>query len=147
MAQLFTSIALDPAVRGRLIATLSGLHAERPLSAADPRDAVGRLQGALDALGLDAVRIRGAVGHAGVEVDHVWLAVRSGPGGPWVLDAAFPLHQPTFLAALSGYVAGTTTREELDAIARRSRIEDRVIGELPARTTYRGRPYWGTSAN
>lgn len=134
-------------MRAPLVSCLTDVHARQPLLPDNPRDAVARVDAHLDRFGVVAVRIRGTVSLSGVEVDHVWLAARVGDGLPWVLDPAFPLHAPAFIACLAGYVAGTTTRSRLAEIAALTRIEDRVIGEVPIAAVYRGSPYWGRSVN
>lgn len=151
MRMIYTSRPLDPSLRRPLVKVLAKVHADHPLLPSDPRGAAARVADILVRLGLNAVVIRGRLGLAAVEIDHVWLAVsddrHDAAPTPWVLDAVFPLHEPAFLGSLPGYVAGTTSREELSALAAAARIEDRVLGELPPHTVYWATPGWGNSAN
>jgi hypothetical protein len=146
MVTTFRSTPLDQQLRGPLLALLAAAHARKPLRPDDPRDAAARVIDGLRAMGLPAIRIRGTVSWRGVDVDHVWLAVGGDPA-PWVLDAAFPLHAPTFAAALAGWVAGTISSADLAAAAVPTRIEDRVIGTVPEPAVYRGRPVLGSTWN
>ncbi|CAN5856566.1 hypothetical protein BH24ACT15_BH24ACT15_19950 [soil metagenome] len=151
MRKIFASSPLEPSLREPLVKGLAQVHADHPLLPNDPRGAAARVAGLLDRLGWSAVVTRGRLGLAAVEIDHVWLAVSSDRDhtepAPWVLDAVFPLHEPSFLGSLPGYVAGTTSREELSALAAAARIEDRVLGEFPPDAVYWGTPGWGGSAN
>ncbi|HUG86029.1 MAG TPA: hypothetical protein VMM13_15810 [Euzebya sp.] len=139
-SEVFASIELDLDLREMLLDRLALSHAEHPFAADDPRGVVARVMTDVGDLGLDAVRIRGTVSVAGVEVDHVWLAVAGRPH--WVLDASFPLLEPTFVSMLASYVAGTTSAAELAAIAVGQGVDRRVLGAIPPAATYRGQPYW-----
>lgn len=143
----FGSVDLDRSLRLVLLDRLGAAHAAQPLAADDPRGTAGRVSAHVAELGLQVERIRGTVSVAGVEVDHVWLAVRTdggGPAGRWVLDAAFPLLDPSFVGLLASWVAGTTSTAELAAIAAGSGVDQRVLGRIPARATYRGHPVWSS---
>ena len=145
-SETFSSVELDLDLRGTVVQRLAVAHAARPFAADDPRDVVVRVGGHVAELGLEAVRIRGTVSVAGVEVDHVWLAV-AGPHQRWVLDASFPLLAPDFVGLLAGYVAGTTTSAELAAIGARLGVEQRILGAFPPAASYRGQPYWSARRN
>lgn len=140
----FGSVELDRPLRMVLLDRLAAAHAEQPLAADDPRGTAGRVSTHVTELGLQVERIRGTVSVAGVEVDHVWLAVRADGDGPdrWVLDAAFPLLDPSFVGLLAGWVAGTTSTAELAASAAGAGVDRRVLGRIPDRATYRGQPVW-----
>lgn len=144
-SEVFTSIDLDRDLRQMLVHRLTRSHAEQPFAADDPRGVAARVMADVGELGLDAVRIRGTVSVAGVEVDHVWLAVAGHPH--WVLDASFPLLEPAFVGMLASYVAGMTSSAELAAIAARQGVEQRVLGAIPPAATYRGQPYWSGGRN
>lgn len=146
MTTVFTSAPLDAGLEGALLERLRADHHVRPLGADDPRAVATRVAVHLADLGVVATRFRGAVSWAGVEVDHVWLAVAL-PSGPAVLDAAFPLHVPDFAAALAGYVAGLVSGAELAVLAARAPVEARVFGTFPPRAAYRGQPVWGSGRN
>ncbi len=146
MATVYSSTSLSPGLLDRLLVVLGDAHRERPLLPDAPRDVVHRAEARMATVGLRSVRIRGTVSYAGVEVDHVWLAVSDDSHTPFVVDAAFPLHVRAFAEALAGYVAGTVTSADLVAVAEGTRLEDRVIGSFPAVAGYRGQPYWGLVA-
>lgn len=138
--QVFGSLTLNQSLRDQLLTGLEDVHAVRPLLPDDPRDTVLRVTPLLQDMGLQTTRIRGVVCLGGVEVDHVWLAVGT---SSWVLDASFPLHSGAFVSLLPGYVAGTTSRQELSCAAAQTSVRDRVVANLPSRVQYRGSPYWG----
>lgn len=143
----FGSVDLDRSLRLILLDRLGAVHAEQPLAADDPRATAGRVTAHVAELGLRVERIRGTVSMAGVEVDHVWLAVRArgrGTADRWVLDAAFPLLDPSFVGLLASWVAGTTSTAELATMAAGAGVDQRVLGRIPSRATYRGLPVWSS---
>lgn len=142
----FGSTALDPRWRRRILPPLDALHAAAPFTPRDPRDGLRRAGLVVEQVGLEVVTIRGTVAIAGVEVDHVWLAVTDGEGAPWVLDPSFPLHDRAFTALLPGYVAGDVSLDDLHLAAARSALSQRVVGTFPDGTGYRGQPVWGSRA-
>jgi hypothetical protein len=80
---------------------------------------------------------RGGVELVGTEVDHVWLVVDD-----LVIDLAFPLFAPTFRSLLPRFVAGEIEALELEHAAAEAGIDERVLGVLPPRVRYIGRPVW-----
>jgi hypothetical protein len=141
---VFRSTALPDDVAARVVPRLADAHRLTPFSPLDPRDATRRVAGICAEAGLTCTVIRGGVDLAGVEVDHVWLAVAPPgiAGGAWVVDAAFPLFADDFVTVLRGYVAGDAEAEDLLRIAAQAGLEHRVVGRFPAPVRYRGRPVW-----
>jgi hypothetical protein len=88
-------------------------------------------------IGLAARLYRGGVELTGIEVDHVWLGVDD-----LVIDLAFPLFAADFRSLLPRFVAGEVEAEELELVAACAGIDDRVLGVLPPRVRYVGRPVW-----
>lgn len=146
----FTSHPLPPALDAALRERFAAAHARSPFSPLDTRQAARRAARIAGQLGLAATIFRGGLDLRGVEVDHVWIAAVSTPGrdpdlggqGPFVLDAAFPLFAPDFVAALRSYVAGDGTREDLAGAAENSPLDERVLGVFPAPMRYLGVPVW-----
>lgn len=116
---------------------LAELHGAEPFTAVDPRDAVRRARGVAEALGIDATVYRGALDLQGSEVDHVWVNVDG-----CVIDVAFPLFVPDFIAVLRRFVVGDAEAADLDAVAAPAGLDQRVLGEFPAPLRYRGEPVW-----
>lgn len=139
----FDSTDLVPELRDALVPLLRDAHDTEPFTPRDPRAGTRRALSLVESVGLSAITIRGAVDVAGVEVDHIWLAVADDAGDPWVLDPAFPLHQRSFVSMLGGYVAGVLSADDLAAAAAGAGLDDRVVGRFPRGTTYRGEPVWG----
>lgn len=139
---LFTSAELPVRWREALLPALEAAHRREPFSPRDPREGLRRATTLAQAVGLEAIMIRGGLATRGVEVDHVWLAVGTADAGPWVLDPSFPLHHRAFLDLLGGYVAGDLTIEQLVRAADVAAFADRVVGAFPPEATYRGEPVW-----
>lgn len=145
----FHSRALPGALDKRVRARLDAAHRDQPFSPLDTREAARRAAAIVADLGLQATIYRGGLDLRGVEVDHIWLAAsafaaqdRVDEFAPFVVDAAFPLFSPAFVAALRRFVAGDGTREELAAAAEGSAVDDRVLGVFPAPMRYLGAPVW-----
>jgi hypothetical protein len=139
------TLPADVATDLRLL--LAGAHSTTPFSSADVRATVNRVRLLLADLPVRATVYRGGLDLAGVEVDHVWLALSGEP--PWpgpgvVLDAAFPLLDDDFVGVLRCFVAGDADPEALDAAAARTDVTARVVGVFPARMRYLGRPVWSS---
>ena len=94
-------------------------------------------RGSCSAIGCDVVTYRGGLLLAGVEVDHVWLAVDGR-----VLDAAFPLFVEDFVHVLRGWVAGDRPESDLVAAAEGAGVDARVLGRFPVHARYVGAPVW-----
>jgi hypothetical protein len=141
---VFRSTPLPQDVAARLVPRLATAHRRAPFSPLDPRDAARRVAAICADAGLSCTVIRGGVDLAGVEVDHVWLAVAPAVAGTgaWVVDAAFPLFAADFVDVLRGYVAGDAEAEDLVRVAASAGLEHRVVGRFPAPVRYRGRPVW-----
>lgn len=133
----FRSRALPEPATAALRTLVDRAHDTEPFSPARPRAAARRVGVLASEVGLAARLYRGGVELAGAEVDHVWLAVDD-----VVIDLAFPLFAPAFRQALPAFVAGEVEQDELESIAARSGIDDRVLGLLPPRVRYVGSPVW-----
>jgi hypothetical protein len=112
-------------------------HGKAPFSAVDPRDAARRAAGIAEALGLDSTVYRGALDLHGAEIDHVWVDVDG-----CVIDVAFPLFVPSFIAVLRRFVVGDADTTDLAEAALGAGLEQRVLGEFPDPLRYRGEPVW-----
>jgi hypothetical protein len=112
-------------------------HAQEPFSPLRPRAAARRVGALASEIGMSAHLYRGGVELTGIEVDHVWLAVDD-----LVIDLAFPLFAPTFRSLLPPFVAGEIEAVELELAAATAGIDERVLGVLPPRVRYVGRPVW-----
>jgi hypothetical protein len=112
-------------------------HAQEPFSPLRPRAAARRVGALASEIGMPAHLYRGGVELTGTEVDHVWLAVND-----LVIDLAFPLFADTFRSLLPRFVAGEIEAVELEQAAAMAGIDDRVLGVLPPRVRYVGRPVW-----
>jgi hypothetical protein len=102
-----------------------------------PRAAARRVGALASEIGMSAHLYRGGVELTGTEVDHVWLAVND-----LVIDLAFPLFAPSFRSLLPRFVAGEIEAVELEHAAATAGIDERVLGVLPPRVRYVGRPVW-----
>lgn len=116
---------------------LAQAHAEDPFSPARPRATARRVGALASGIGFGARLYRGGVDVCGAEVDHVWLGI-----GDVVIDVAFPLFVPAFRRLLPRFVAGEVEADELESAAAQAGIDERVLGVLPPRTRYIGRPVW-----
>lgn len=134
---VFDSRPLPSRLIDAIAQRLAVAHAAEPFSPLEPRQAVRRVSEMLERVGEDPVVYRGALGLVGVEVDHLWLAVRG-----HVIDVAFPLLREEFLTVLPGYVAGDVPAEALLAAADDAGLEARVLGSFPREVRYLGRPVW-----
>lgn len=112
-------------------------HAQEPFSPLRPRAAARRVGALASEIGMSAHLYRGGVELTGTEVDHVWLAVDD-----LVIDLAFPLFAPAFRSLLPRFVAGEIEAVELEQVAAMTGIDERVLGVLPPRVRYIGRPVW-----
>jgi hypothetical protein len=112
-------------------------HAQEPFSPLRPRAAARRVGALASEIGMSAHLYRGGVELTGIEVDHVWLAVDN-----LVIDLAFPLFAPDFRSLLPRFVAGEIEAVELEQAAASAGIDKRVLGVLPPRVRYVGRPVW-----
>jgi hypothetical protein len=112
-------------------------HAQEPFSPLRPRAAARRVGALATEIGMSAHLYRGGVELTGIEVDHVWLAVDN-----LVIDLAFPLFAPDFRSLLPRFVAGEIEAVELEQAAATAGIDKRVLGVLPPRVRYVGRPVW-----
>ena len=112
-------------------------HAQEPFSPLRPRAAARRVGALASEIGMSAHLYRGGVELTGIEVDHVWLAVDN-----LVIDLAFPLFAPDFRSLLPRFVAGEIEAVELEQAAATAGIDKRVLGVLPPRVRYVGRPVW-----
>lgn len=139
---VFASTALPPQLAEALGARLAASSAQRPFSPLDVREAARRCVAILAGLGARATVFRGGLDLRGAEVDHLWVAV----DGAAVLDAAFPLHSPTFVDVLRRFVAGDARPEELEAAAPGG-LDGRVLGLIPPTMSYRGAPVWSARAS
>lgn len=133
----FPSGALPDPDGQTLRALLHRAHQKDPFSPLRPRAAARRVGALASEIGLSANLYRGGLELTGIEVDHVWLAV-----GDLVVDLAFPLFEPAFRDLLPRFVAGEIEAVELEKVAARTGIETRVLGVLPPRVRYVGRPVW-----
>lgn len=133
----FPSGALPDPDGQALRALLHRAHQKDPFSPLRPRAAARRVGALASEIGLSANLYRGGLELTGIEVDHVWLAV-----GDLVVDLAFPLFEPAFRDLLPRFVAGEIEAVELEKVAARTGIETRVLGVLPPRVRYVGRPVW-----
>lgn len=141
-SHLFASVQLPQRWRDTLLPALESAHQRDPFSPRDPREGLRRATALAQAVGLEAIMIRGGLATRGVEVDHVWLAVGTADAGPWVLDLSFPLHHRSFLELLGGYVAGDLDLDQLVRVADHATFADRVLGAFPNEAAYRGEPVW-----
>lgn len=116
---------------------LDEAHRDVPFSAVDPRTAARRAVAIAELLGLEATLYRGALDLQGSEVDHVWVDLDG-----CVIDVAFPLFVPSFIAVLRRFVAGDAEASDLDAVAEHAGLDDRVLGRFPSPLRYRGEPVW-----
>lgn len=121
----------------RLRKLLLRAHAQEPFSPLRPRAAARRVGALASEIGMSAHLYRGGVELTGTEVDHVWLAVND-----LVIDLAFPLFVPDFRSLLPRFVAGEIEAVELEQAAATAGIDERVLGVLPPRVRYVGRPVW-----
>ena len=137
MAPIAFSSRPLPETISPLRSRLDEAHRSSPFSAVDPRDAARRTADIAEALGLEATMCRGALDLAGSEIDHVWVDVDG-----CVIDVAFPLFVPSFIAVLRRFVAGDADGSDLDAAAGSTGLEQRVLGEFPPPLRYRGEPVW-----
>lgn len=133
----FVSRPLPAHLERRLREALTAGHRREPFSPGDTRDAVRRvveLGAGLDA----AARVfRGGLDLRGHEVDHVWVSFDG-----VVVDAAYPLHDPTFVDTLRRFVAGELEAGALDKAADGSDMTDRILGVFPEPVRYIGSPVW-----
>ena len=133
----FTSRALPQPGGAALRALLRRAHTQEPFSPLRPRAAARRVGALAAEIGLSARLYRGGVELTGIEVDHVWLGVDD-----IVIDLAFPLFAADFRSLLPRFVAGEVEGDELELAAASAGIDDRVLGVLPPRVRYLGRPVW-----
>ena len=116
---------------------LAEAHRTAPFSAVDPRAAARRAVEIAGTLGLEARVCRGSLDLHGSEVDHVWVDLHG-----CVIDVAFPLFVPSFIAVLRRFVTGEAETADLDAVAGQTGLSERVLGEFPSPLRYRGEPVW-----
>ena len=133
----FLSRALPDPGGQMLRELLHGAHQQDPFSPLRPRADARRVGALASEVGLPAHLYRGCLELTGIEVDHVWLAVDD-----LVIDLAFPLFEPGFRDLLPRFVAGEIEAVELETAAARAGVEARVLGVLPPRVRYVGRPVW-----
>jgi hypothetical protein len=133
----FPSGALPDPDGQMLRALLHRAHEEDPFSPLRPRAAARRVGALAGEIGLSAHLYRGGLELTGIEVDHVWLALDD-----LVIDLAFPLFEPAFRELLPRFVAGEIEAVELEKVAARTGVDARVLGVLPPRVRYVGRPVW-----
>ncbi len=127
---------LGPRLRG----SLASAHAERPFAPTDPRRAARRVLRIAARLGMEASVYRGGLDVGGAEVDHVWVVVDDR-----VIDPAFPLFAPRFVASVRAFVAGDLEPADLERCAHPYSVRWRVIGDFPEECRYVGQPFWGSS--
>lgn len=133
----FRSRPLPGSVSESLRERLQAAHGVEPFRAVDPRHAAKRAIGILDGLGFEATVYRGSLDLEGSEVDHVWVNLDGR-----VIDVAFPLLVPRFVEVLRDFVVGDAQAADLDDVAARASLDERVLGEFPSRLRYRGEPVW-----
>lgn len=136
----FHSQPLPGRVATALRTRLEEAHRRVAFSALDPRHAARRAAGIAEDLGLGATVIRGGLDLDGTEVDHLWLDVEG-----CVLDVAFPVFLPDFVALLRDFVAGHAEPAALAQVADAAELDHRVLGEFPTPLRYRGQPIWSAS--
>jgi hypothetical protein len=125
----------------QLTAALSAEHARRPFSPIIPRDAAQRVASLATKFGLEATVYRGSLDVGAAELDHLWVVIADR-----VVDAAFPLRSPRFVAAIRAYVAGDLDDDTLERLAHPYSVTWRVVGEFPDDVSYVGRPVWGAGS-
>jgi hypothetical protein len=133
----FQSRPLPDRVATALQQRLGDAHSRQPFSALDPRRAARRVSTIAEQMGLSPTVVRGALDLDGTEVDHLWLDVEGR-----VVDVAFPLFVPSFVAVLRQWVIGEADGEQLAGAAEDATLEQRVLGEFPPPLRYRGAPVW-----
>lgn len=133
----FSSGTLPNPAGTTLRALVHRAHAQEPFSPLRPRAAARRVGALASTIGMPVHLYRGGVELTGIEVDHVWLAVDD-----LVIDLAFPLFAPSFCSLLPRFVAGEIEAIELEQAAATMGIDERVLGVLPPRVRYVGRPVW-----
>lgn len=133
----FRSQPLPTDAATQLRRRLTQTHLQEPFSALDPRRAAQRTTSIARELGLEVTLYRGALDLMGTEVDHVWIDFQGR-----VIDVAFPLFVPSFVAVLRDFVVGDAQPADLDTAAAGAGLEDRVLGEFPKPMQYRGEPVW-----
>lgn len=145
----FHSRALPGALGEQVRVRLAAAHRDQPFSPLHTRLAARRAAAIMAEVGMTATVYRGGLDLRGVEVDHVWLAAsaaaaddRHDEDAPFVVDAAFPLFSPAFVAALRRFVAGDGEAEELAAAAEGAALDDRILGVFPPAVRYLGAPVW-----
>ena len=116
---------------------LTQTHLREPFSALDPRRAAQRTTLIAKELGLEMTLYRGSLDLLGSEVDHVWIDFQGR-----VIDVAFPLFVPAFVAVLRDFVVGDAEPADLDSAAAGASLDERVLGEFPKPMQYRGAPVW-----
>jgi len=140
---VFQSRPVPPPLAEILLIRLEEAHRAEPFSALDPRRTVHRVARIVGQLGVPATVYRGGLDLRGAEIDHLWLAaIPLLPGAPLVLDVAFPLFAERFIERLRRFVAGDATPAELDRIASRASVRQRVVGLFPEPVRYLGAPVW-----
>ena len=139
----FRSHPLPAGLEAALLDRLRSAHTEQPFTPLEPRRAARRVAEIVAEFDLDATLYRGGLDLRGVEVDHVWLAVNpSDVATSFVVDAAFPLFSPPFVAELRRFVCGDASREDLAVVAEDAPVDDRVLGVFPPPVHYLGAPVW-----
>lgn len=117
---------------------LAAAHASQPFSPAETREVARRVTEVAERLGLRPSVYRGALDVGGAAVDHVWVVVDER-----VVDAAFPLFAPTFVASIRAFVAGEIGEDDLERSAHSYSLRYRVVGDFPVTYRYVGLPVWG----
>ena len=149
MTTVFQPRPLPAPVARTVHECLRAAHRQRPFSSADPRETARRVTALLADLPVVTRVYRGALDLRGIEVDHVWVALAGpAPDGEassaetYVLDAAFPLFEESFVELLRQFVLGETTAEQLEEVALLTGLETRVFGDFPRPMRYLGEPVW-----
>jgi hypothetical protein len=124
----------------RLAAAVAAAHADEPFRPTAPRDAARRLVRVVERFGLTAVVYRGGVDVGAAEIDHIWVVADER-----VIDAAFPLHAPSFVDCIRAFVAGDVDENTLERTAHPYSVAWRVIGSFPDPCRYVGEPVWSDS--
>lgn len=145
-ATVFEPRPLPRSVAGAFRRRLHEAHVRDPFSSVDPRSTVRRVSAIAASMNLETAVYRGGLELEGIEVDHVWLAVRlpESDDVPRVVDASFPLFVEEFVETLRRFVAGDVSPERLSAVAAAAGVDERVIGLFPPPMRYLGMPVWSS---
>lgn len=124
-------------VGSRLRDALAAAHAEKPFSPVETREVARRVAEVTERLGLRPSVYRGALDVGGAALDHVWVVVDDR-----VVDVAFPLFAPSFVASIPEFVAGDIGEDDLERTAHGFSLRYRVVGDFPEGCRYVGLPIW-----